>query len=234
MPVIDFRALQPVIDNTGLSAGLSAVNGYLGLPTSSDGLNPNSQAPSFTNSIYDKPPMPGLPKPLKVDFKGKAEALYGEDVIQNFLNKLRMNSDANEAFQKLVTQYRQASFNTPGGINPEMPKIMDKYEADVIRLGKELLDAPNDIQKYNSSNGLYAKLNQMANDIRPRPPPAAEPTAAYPPAVAPPAVASKSWYQFWGGRKTALSRSRSRSRSGKKPRARKMKQRSRKRAVRRR
>lgn len=233
MPVIDFRALQPVIDNTGLSAGLSAVNGYLGLPTSSDGLNPNSQAPSFTNSIYDKPPMPGLPKPIKVDYKGEAESLYGEDVngqniIQTFLNKLRTHSDANAAFQDLVRGCVRESFDTPGGVNPQMRDIMAEYEDAIIKLGMEVVNTPNDTQKHNfSSNGLYAKLRGMANMIRPRPPPAAEPTAAYPPAVAP-----KSWYQFWGGRKTALSRSR--SRSGKKPRARKMKQRSRKRAVRRR
>lgn len=243
MPVIDFGALQPVIDNTGFSAGLSAglseVHGYLGSPQKNGLANLNSQQPpSFAKSIQSSypNPRPGLPQPLRVDFKGKAESLYGQDVngkdiIQKFLNKLSTHSDENAAFQDLVNEYDQESFDTPGNINPKMNEIMETYEAEIIKSGRDVLKAPNDIQKHNGSNGFYAKLTQMANTLRPRLPPAAESTAADPPAADPPAP-PKAWYKFWGGRKTALIRSR--NRSGKKTRARKMKQRSRKRAVRRR
>jgi hypothetical protein len=244
MPVINFGALQPVIDNTGLSAGLSAglseVHGYLGSPQKNGLANLNSQQPpSFARSIQSSypNPIPGLKQPPRVDFKGKAQSLYGndvngEDIIQKFLNKLRMRSDANAAFQDLVNEYVQESFVTPGGVNTQMNEIMETYEDDIIELGREVLNAPNDIQKHNfARNGFYEKLTQMANTLRPRLPPAAESTAADPPAADPPAP-PEAWYKFWGGRKTALIRSR--NRSGKKTRARKMKQRSRKRAVRRR
>lgn len=234
MPVINFGA---VIDNTGLSAGLSEVHGYLGSPQKNGLANWNSpqQYPSYAESIQSSypNPRPGLPQPLRVDFKGKAESLYGKDIngkdiIQKFLNKLSTYSDDNAAFQDLVNEYDQESFDTPGNINPKMNEIMRTYAAEIIKSGKEVLNAPNDIQKHNAPNGFYGKLNQMAEMLRPRLPPAPEPAVAPPPTAADPPA----WYKFWGGRKTAIIRSR--NRSGKKTRARKMKQRSRKRAVRRR
>jgi hypothetical protein len=230
MPIINFGALQPVADNTGLSSFLESSLP----PSSANGLgnpNPPQQYPSFTESFQSSypNPRPGLPQPLRVDFKGKAESLYGQDIIQKFLNKLSTHSDENAAFQELVNEYYQESFDTPGNINPKMNEIMRTYEDDIIKLGRELLDAPKDTRKHNfSSNGFYGKLNQMAEMLRPRLPPAPEPAVAPPPTAADPPA----WYKFWGGRKTALSRSR--NRSGKKTRARKLKQRSRKRAVRRR
>ena len=80
MPTLDFGALQPVADNTGLS-------NFLGSPPSSaNGLgNPNpkqqqSAAPvkDFLNSFQDKPPAPALPQPLKVDYRVESESLIGK------------------------------------------------------------------------------------------------------------------------------------------------------------
>jgi hypothetical protein len=262
MPIIDFgaMALRPVADSTGLTPYLES-----SLPSSSDGLaNPNQQQqqpapPSFTESFQDKPPAPALPQPPKVNFRVESESLYGKNAITNFLNKLRAYSDDNAAFQDLVNEYDQQSFDTPGGVNPRMKEYMNEFEGPILREARYLLQNPNDNQRHNGPNGFYGLLDRMAKTIRPT---AAEPTpflgpqpitiAPYPfgsEGVAPSGsegVApskSKSWYEFWkGGRKTARnrsrnhsrSRSRSRSRSGKKTRARKLKQRSRKRAVRRR
>jgi hypothetical protein len=216
-------------------------------PSSANGLgNPNQQQqqqppPSFTESFQDKPPAPALPQPPKVNFRVESESLYGKNAITNFLNKLRARSDDNIAFQDLVNEYDQQSFDTPGGVNPRMKEYMSEFEEPILREAQHLLRNPNDNQRNNGPNGLYGLLNRMAKTIRPT---AAEPTAflaAQPISIAPTAV-DEPWYRkFWGGRKTARTarnrnrnRSRNRSRSGKKTRARKLKQRSRKRAVRRR
>ena len=235
MPVINFGALaKPMMDNMGFG-GLTAS------PQTADLANWNSpqQYPSYAESIQSSypNPKPGLKQPPRVNLKRYAQSLYGndvngEDIIQKFLNKLSTYSDDNVAFQDLVNEYVQESFVTPGGVNTQMNEIMETYQADIINLGRDVLNAPNDIQKHNAPNGFYAKLTQMANTLRPRLPPAPEPAVAPPPTAADPPAPPKAWYQLWGGRKTALIRSR--NRSGKKTRARKMKQRSRKRAVRRR
>jgi len=262
MPIIDFgaMALRPVADSTGLTPYLES-----SLPSSSDGLaNPNKQqqqpaAPvkDFLKSFQDKPPAPALPQPPKVNFRVESESLIGKDVINRFLNKLREGSNDNIAFQDLVNEYDQQSFNTPGGIHPKMNEYMSEFEEPLLKEAQYLLQHPNESQRNNGPKGFYGILDKLAKTVRPT---AAEPTpflgpqpitiAPYPfgsEGVAPSGsegVApskSKSWYEFWkGGRKTARnrsrnhSRSRSRSRSGKKTRARKLKQRSRKRAVRRR
>ncbi len=254
MPTLNFgaMALEPVAGSMGLTPYL---DGLSPPPSSANGLgNPNQQQqqqppPSFTESFQDKPPAPALPQPPKVNFRVEAESLYGKNAITNFLNKLRAHSDDNMAFQDLVNEYDQQSFDTPGGINPEMKEYMSEFEEPILREARYLLRNPNDNQRNNGPNGFYGILDKLAKTVRPT---AAEPTpflgpqpitiAPYPfgsEGVAP--SKSKSWYEFWkGGRKTARnrsrnhSRSRSRSRSGKKTRARKLKQRSRKRAVRRR
>lgn len=238
MPTLNFGAMQPVADNTGLSNFLESSLP----PSSSDGLaNPNKQqqqpaAPvkDFLKSFQDNPPAPALPQPLKVNFKLESESLIGKDVITNFLNKLNAYSDENIAFQDLVNEYDQQSFDTPGGVNPKMNEYMDQFENPLLKEARYLLQHPNDDQRNNGPNGFYGILNKMAKTIRPSPP-AVAPSAAEPSAAEP---ESKPWYKFWGGRKTARNRSRnrsrSRSRSGKKTRARKLKQRSRKRVVRRR
>jgi len=231
MPVINFGALQPVAANTGLSSFLESSLP----PLSANGLgnpNPPQQYPSYAGSIQSSNPnpRPGLPQPLRVDFKGKADSLYGKDIIQKFLNKLSEYSDDNVAFQELVNEYAQESFDTPGNVNPKMIEYMSEFEKPILREAQYLLRNPNDNQRNNGPNGFYGKLNQMAEMVRPRLPPAPEPAVAPPPTAADPPAWHK--YKFWGGRKTA--RNRSRNRSGKKTRARKLKQRSRKRAVRRR
>lgn len=231
MPTLNFGAMQPVADNTGLSNFLES--------SSSDGLaNPDPKqqqqaAPvkDFLKSFQDNSPARALPQPPKVNFRVESESLYGKDVINGFLDKLRAYSDDNAAFQELINVYDQQSFDTPGGVNPRMSEYMDEFEKPLLEEAKYLINYPNDKQRNNGPDGFWALLNKMAKTIRPTAAAStAEPTAAEP--------ESKPWYKFWGGRKTARNRSRnrsrSRSRSGKKTRARKLKQRSRKRAVRRR
>jgi len=228
MPIINFGALQPVAANTGLSSFLESSLP----PSSANGLgNPNPPQQQYPSHAASYPnPRPGLPQPLRVDFKGEADSLYGKDIIQQFLNKLSAYSDDNVAFQDLVNEYAQESFDTPGNVNPKMNEYMSEFEKPILREAQYLLRNPNDNQRNNGPNGFYGLLDRMAKTVRPRLPPAPEPAVAPPPTAADPPAWHK--YKFWGGRKTALSRSR--NRSGKKTRARKMKQRSRKRAVRRR
>lgn len=272
MPTLNFGALKPMADSMGLTTYFGSslpppsANG-LGNPNPPQ---QQPEAPSFTKQFY-KPPTPALPQPPKVDYRGKAESFFGKDDINEYLRKIKLpNADRNAEFQIFIEKYigETPVFengvydpNSYSGVNPKMIRFLDHYFKPIDTAAREMANNPNDLTiraKFDRS------LSHLADEMRPSPaasaaaPPEAEykydpnfveldlegSEAVAPSAVAPTAAEpdSKSWYQFWGGRKTARnrnrsrnrSRSRSRNRSGKKTRARKLKQRSRKRAVRRR
>ena len=181
MPTLNFGALQPMADSTGLSS-------YVGSslpPSSSDGLakpNPKQQqqaAPvkDFLKSFHqDKPPAPALPQPPKVDYRGKAESFFGKDAINEYLINLQLpNADRNAEFQRFIGKYIGETpvfengvydSNSYSGINPKMIKFLDHHFNSIDTAAREMIANPYDTTRRAK---LDRSLSNAADEMRPSP-----------------------------------------------------------------